>query len=71
MSGEIRRSRKDQALIPTIRRLIEVGALGIDQAESLTGGCFHNDPAMNIVDAFCTQAFQARDLGFNIVGFDI
>jgi len=58
-------------LIPGIGRFFKVGPAGLDNAEALPSRCFHDHPAVNPGDAPGTEFFQPRNLGLDIVGFNI
>ena len=57
--------------VPAIGVLREAGTLYTHDAEALTGGGLHRDPAFQAVHDFGAKRFQAADLRGNIVGLDV
>src|SRR5690606_4104095 len=58
-------------LVPGVDVRAEGLALLADHAEAVAAGGFHHPPALAELDLLRTELFQARDLGFDVVGLDV
>src|SRR5215467_10372547 len=58
-------------LIPSICVLGKARSLYTDNAKLLSSGGLHHDPALQSVHYPGSELLQARDLGGNVIGFDV
>src|SRR3954471_23082101 len=58
-------------VVPGVRRVVERSALRTDDAEALSGRRFHHPPALEELDAPCTERLQPAHLGLLVVRLDV
>src|ERR1043165_2679641 len=62
---------------PRLRPLVRVGlagertALRVDDAEHLARGSLHQPPPLEELDALGAELLEPRDLGLEVIGFDV
>src|SRR5215468_977863 len=56
---------------PAIGLVAERPALGLDDAELLTGRRQHHPPGLDLLDALGAERLEARHLGLDVVGLDV
>src|SRR5690606_13560880 len=57
--------------VPRGRVFFETRLLDLDHAEAVASRRFHHDPGLHVLHALRAEFFEARDLGFDVVGLDV